>query len=109
MNLIEGMKTDLAQTFPDVWMDLSEPLLSDGVWFLEVKLGPTHLSVEWRLGKGFGITSLPSNDPGYGEHPDEYWEDATEAFGRVVYLIHFEKRTQPPVVPAPTAGSSTNP
>jgi DNA-binding Xre family transcriptional regulator len=52
------------------------------------------VTVEWRAGRGFGITAKRS--PGYGEGPDEFVPDLDTASRRVIGLLLAGARTRPP-------------
>lgn len=53
-----------------------------GNWWLECSQEEAHLTVEWRPGRGFGVSD-PDVDSGYGEGPDEVFRDARLAVRRV--------------------------
>ncbi len=51
-------------------------------WWLECSRGKAHVTVEWRPGRGFGISD-PKAEAGYGEGPEEVFRDARLAVRRV--------------------------
>jgi len=66
-----------------------------GSGWLDVQLEQKSVVVEWRAGKGFGISSTPTE--GLGEGPDEVYRDAAQAAKRVVELLTKNLRTKPPL------------
>lgn len=95
MNPLECLRERLAARFPDAQLDLDPAETETGSWFLDATLKGYALVVEWRPGRGFGI-STPSPDD-YGQGPDEVYEDADAAFQRTKALLLSQTPTRPPL------------
>ena len=101
MNAIQMLEERVRKRFPAVTTTLdpsSKPagrwFLDIDRWFLDIDLEGQPVTVEWRDGQGFGITSKRS--PGYGEGPDELFPDLETASRRVIGLLLAGARTIPP-------------
>lgn len=70
-------------------LELSEPLRSGGTWLLGAEHDGREVSVEWTEGKGFGV-SLMREDAGYGEHPDAFFKEETEALAHALKMLRGE-------------------
>jgi DNA-binding Xre family transcriptional regulator len=61
---------------------------------LDIDMNGQSVTVEWRTGRGFGITSKGS--PSFGEGPDEVVSDLETASKRVLSLLLAGTGTMPP-------------
>lgn len=95
MNEIECLRDLLADRFPTASVSLDPPDVPTGNWWLDVELDGHHVVVEFRPGKGFGISTPTADD--YGVGPDEIYERATTAYERVKELLLSRTRTRSPV------------
>ena len=96
MNPIEQLRDDLAGRFPGLPLELDGPAGGDGPWFLDVPRGEglPPVIVEWRPGRGFGVSTPDGED--YGAGPDEVYPDGRAALDRTVRLILSGGRSEPP-------------
>jgi hypothetical protein len=95
MNAIEKMRAELIRSFPGASIELDAPGDQAGPWFLDVERpGLSPVVVEWRPGRGFGI-STPTGDE-YGPGADEIYSDSAEALARAVHLIASGESSRPP-------------
>lgn len=94
MNEIERLKELLERRFPAASIAVDEPARESGSWWIDVELKGHAVVVEWRPGRGFGISTPSSDDFGVG--PDEVYPDADTAFERVKELLLSQTRTTPP-------------
>jgi DNA-binding XRE family transcriptional regulator len=94
MNDIQALEERVRKRFPAVKTTLDPSSKPAGPWFLDIDLEGQPVTVEWRAGRGFGITSKRS--PGYGEGPDELVPDLETASRRVIGLLLAQARTTPP-------------
>lgn len=80
--LLLAVKTE----FPDaeVTLDLP-PSHPDGAWWLDIQVGAKHLSAIWSPERGFGINA--SEGPGYGEGPDETFDQYDSTWARLKVYI----------------------
>src|SRR4028119_1961716 len=93
-NPLEQIENAVLKRFPkaECVMDPAEGTSSS--WFLDVSQGDYSLVVEWHPQRGIGITSNP--EMGYGEGPEEVFQDVSEARERVIELLLSKTRTVPP-------------
>lgn len=94
MNAIQSLEERVRRRFPAVKTTLDPASKPAGPWFLDIDLEGQPVTVEWRAGHGFGITSKRS--PGYGEGPDELVPDLETASRRVISLLLARAGTIPP-------------
>lgn len=79
--------------FPKVRTVLDAPETPNARWWLDTQLGKHLVTVEWRPGRGFGVSA---GDDGFGEGPDEVFDDADLAAKRVIELLETGGNTRPP-------------
>lgn len=91
MNPIERLEGALQERFPAAETELDPAATATGGWFLDVRLAGHHVVVEWRRGRGFGVTSNP--EIAYGPGADEIIADEKEALKRVAELLETRGRT----------------
>lgn len=85
MNPISSLAKEIQVRFPR-WRfteDIAEQ--SDGSSFLDIECEGRTAIVEWRPGKGFGISSGPVE--GYGTGPDEVHATAESALERLADVL----------------------
>lgn len=63
---------------------ISEPFDDDGLWFVDMRSGSYCLTVQYSPSKGFGVSA---GNGGFGEGPDEVFQDADQAAARVLELL----------------------
>jgi hypothetical protein len=95
MNDVECLRDRLAARFPEAALAIDKPETETGGWFLDATLNGYDLVIEWRPGRGFGI-STPSPDD-FGSRPDEVYEDVDAAFARAKALLLSQTPTKPPM------------
>jgi DNA-binding transcriptional regulator YiaG len=91
MNEIERLRGRIAKRFPTAHLSVDAPGQPSGSWWLDVKLNDHVVVVEWRPGRGFGISTV--SEDAYGVGPDEIYTDADAAFERVKALLLGQVRT----------------
>lgn len=94
MNPIEWLASMLSERFSDVHLTLDPSDHGNGSWWLNVELQDQVVVVEWRPGKGFGVSS--DSDEGYGDGPDEIYQHVDETYNRVTSLLLRRGKTVPP-------------
>ena len=90
---IENLVRLIEEELPAVDWVVDAPTGPKGDWFIDVKHGDQHFSVEYRPDLGFGLSSIPSD--GYGEGPDEFLPDEASLVERLTMLAHLSERTKP--------------
>ena len=91
---IESLERQIRQRFPNAKLSLDAPKNRTGTWFLDLENRGHSVILQWREGNGFGVSSSPSD--GFGEGPDEIYQDEEAAYGRVVSLMLSRGSTSPP-------------
>lgn len=94
MNPLEALADKLTKRFPETITSIDPPGVSNGSWWLDVDLKGHDVVIEWRPGKGFGVSTNASD--GYGEGPDEVYPTDEVTFQRVSELLTARQRTLPP-------------
>lgn len=94
MNPLEILRDRLAERFPKASLEIDRPATATGSWWLDIRLQGYLLVVEWRSGKGFGL-STPTNDD-FGQGPDEVYQDVDTAYARAKALLLSQTPTKPP-------------
>lgn len=95
MNALECLRERLAARFPDAALVVDRAETETGSWFLDVTLKGYDLVIEWRPGRGFGLSTPAKDDFGLG--PDEVYEDADTAYERAKALLLSQTPTKPPL------------
>jgi hypothetical protein len=86
VNEIEQLEYGCKWLAPAVETRIDPPAAPDGSWFLDItRPDGLHVVVEWRPGRGFGI-SVPTGDD-YGVGPDIVALNVIHAFERLLGLI----------------------
>lgn len=95
MNELERLRDAVCGIVPDVRVEVDAPDADlSGRWYAFFERDGHEVDVEWRPGRGFGVTSS-EEEPGYGEGPDETYDDGAQATARVATLLAFRRRTAP--------------
>ena len=76
-NPLKTFMAMLRKKLPEVELDLDEPKRPDAPHWLEASCNDRHAVIEWRPGRGFGISRLPSE--GFGEGHEELAETPSKA------------------------------
>lgn len=94
-NDLERLRNQIQERFPDGSYKLLEPRTQTGSSWLDVSLNGYWLTIEWRPGRGFGLSTPTDGDSFLG--PDEVYEDVDAAFERARALLLSQTPTKPPV------------
>ena len=93
MSTIKELASRLRSAFPLAKIALDEPKRPDGVWWLNISSGANSAEIEWRPGRGYGISV---NSPAvYGERSDELYSTMETAFARIKQLMDAGLKTEP--------------
>jgi len=92
---IEQLRKHIKTRHPQAALTLTSPLNKEGVWYIDLTYGDKRLAIEWSLGTGFGVSSLPSDS--YGERPDETYKSVEDAQRRISELLTTNEHTSPPI------------
>jgi transcriptional regulator with XRE-family HTH domain/catechol 2,3-dioxygenase-like lactoylglutathione lyase family enzyme len=95
MNPIEILQRDIEQALPSTWTRLRRPRNPNGMWWLDAKQNDHVVTVQWSPRRRFGISASAIPD-GYGEGPEETYEDQESATARVLKLLRTKAPTVPP-------------
>lgn len=93
MNLIEKLQQRIQKKLPNVATQLDRPASPEGLWCLDLRKESQLIVIEWRPGKGFGISA---GTGGYGEGPDEVHATPADVEARLKELLDSGKETTPP-------------
>jgi DNA-binding transcriptional regulator YiaG len=93
MNDLEQLRDRLANRFPNASLAIDAPDVDTATWFLDAELQGHLVVVQWRVDRGFGI-STPARDD-FGAKPHELYESLEAAYDRVVELLLSQTRTIP--------------
>jgi DNA-binding XRE family transcriptional regulator len=94
MKKVEVLKEELSKRLPGVAVTLDSPKDPSGSYWLDGRFQGNAVVVEWRPSMGFGVSSVPSE--GYGEGPDEFYDDWSSALERIIRVLRDGERTHPP-------------
>jgi hypothetical protein len=95
MNDFERLRDQLQERFPDGSYEVLKSQTQTGSWWLDVGLNGYWLTIEWRPGRGFGLSTPTDGDAFLG--PDEVYEDVDAAYERAKALLLSQTPTRPPV------------
>jgi DNA-binding transcriptional regulator YiaG len=84
-NAMEQLVERLQERFPEAEFHLDRPDSVEASWWLDIRLADYSVTVEWRPGYGFGLSSRASAV--YGERSDEVYPSEEEAYRRIVQLL----------------------
>jgi hypothetical protein len=85
MNQIEFLRSVVSSRIPDAKFSVDRPALPEGSWWLDAELDGHLATVQWKPGRGFGISASPAS--GFGEGPDEIYSDVESAAARMIELL----------------------
>lgn len=86
MTPVQALTERLRVELPQAKVSVDEPMNSSGPWMVDVLLGGRQVTVEWRKGRGFGVT-LRSAGEAYGEEPHDTVAEVEEAVRQVMKLL----------------------
>jgi hypothetical protein len=92
MTTMERFMEHLRERVSEAKLELDRPEQGGGSWWLDASMGRRALTIEWAPSMGFGVSSLPGE--GFGEGPDEFYDDEEEALARVERLLRSGGRTK---------------
>lgn len=94
-NPIESLEHKLRKRFRTASVSLDHPARKHGIWFLDIERNGHRAVIQWKEGRGFGVTC--SRQSFYGEGADEVYQELEAAFARVVCLLIERSYTSPPL------------
>jgi DNA-binding transcriptional regulator YiaG len=83
------------ERFPEATVSVDAPEDVHGTWYVDINLKGHAIAVQWMLDRGFGITS--KTEIAYGEGADEVYQNADDAYRRLVTLLLGRSGTLPPL------------
>lgn len=89
MSLVER----IAQRLQGALLEVDGPAEAGGAFFLNVTWSGRHVAVEYRPGRGYGVSA--EQDLGFGQGPDEVLASAEDAERRVLQLLREDGHTVP--------------
>lgn len=81
---VENFKILLGKSTPKSVIEIDAPDAAGGNWWIDVRGGKRHVTLDYRPRKGFGIFH---SDSGYGEGPAEIYRTPELAARRVAQLM----------------------
>jgi len=99
MNLLQKLESRVREELPGVQARLDLAEVPEASSWLDLTLQDHRATVEWRPGRGFGVSS--SAEAVYGEGSDEIYPDVSTALKRLVAVLEKGSRTKPDM---PTIG-----
>lgn len=99
MNVLDQISDAVKSKFPLANALLDKPRNRNASSFLDLELDGHTVTVELRPKKGFGITANPNT--GYGEGPEEVFDNPAAVIRRVIELVVSRART---IAPTSTLG-----
>lgn len=85
-NVVTRVSDVVKQLVPGVEVSArTRPKNEDGSWWLDLQKGDKHVTLEFSLKKGWGVSHKP--DGAYGEGPDEIFTDSEQMILRVMELF----------------------
>lgn len=94
-NPIELLEHKLRKRFRAAAVSLDRPAKKQGTWFLDIERNGHRVVVQWKEGRGFGVSC--SQQHIYGEGADEVYQELEAAFARVVCLLIECSYSSPPL------------
>lgn len=89
---IDQLHQELTERLDGARITIDAPDANDGVWWIDVQHRGRRASIEFRPGKGFGVSG-PNG--GYGEGPDAIAADAASAADQVIALLVASRLEKP--------------
>jgi hypothetical protein len=93
MNLLQQLESRVREELPGVQARLDLAVAPEASSWLDLTLRDLRATVEWRPGRGFGVSSSPETV--YGEGSDELYPDVSTALNRLVAVLEKGSRTKP--------------
>jgi DNA-binding XRE family transcriptional regulator len=93
-NDVERLRNLLQERFQEGSYKILKPRSPTGNWWLDIDLRGYSLTIEWRPGRGFGLSTPAEDDLFQG--PDEVYGDFEEAYQRAKALLLSQTPTKPP-------------
>ena len=93
MNLLQQLESRVREEFPGVQARLDLAEVPEASSWLDLTLRDRRATVEWRPGRGFGVSLSPETV--YGEGSDEIYPDFSTALKRLVAVLEEGSRTKP--------------
>jgi hypothetical protein len=91
MNELAKLQEEIRTEFPDAVVRIDPKVLGRRFGWLDVEHAGRSLAVEWRAGKGFGVSELPEHrstpSDGLFEGPDQVFSDLASARDYVFVLL----------------------
>jgi len=91
MNDLEKLQEAIRREFPAAAVRIDQKVLGPHFGWLDIEYAGRSLAVEWRAGKGFGVSELAEHpsDPSEGlfEGPDQVFSDLAPARDHVFMLL----------------------
>jgi predicted XRE-type DNA-binding protein len=91
MNPLQELADRVREQFPDVRATADPAATADGSSWLDLALKGDRVTVEWKPGRGFGVSAGP--DSTYGEGSDELYPDVSTTLQRLVDVFQSRSRT----------------
>ncbi len=92
MNLLKQLESRVRKEFPGVQARLDLAAVPEASSWLDLTLRDLRATVEWRPGRGFGVSSSPETM--YGEGSDELYPDVSTTLNRLVAVLKKSLRTK---------------
>lgn len=92
MNLLQQLESRVREELPGVQARLDLAIVPEASSWLDLTLRDLRATVEWRPGRGFGVSSSPETV--YGEGSDEVYPDVSTALSRLVAVLEKGSRTK---------------
>jgi len=92
MNLLQQLESRVREELPGVQARLDLAVAPDASSWLDLTLRDLRATVEWRPGRGFGVSSSPETV--YGEGSDELYPDVSTALNRLLAVLEKGSRTK---------------
>jgi DNA-binding XRE family transcriptional regulator len=90
---VDKLRRLLQKRIRKLLIEVDPPSRPKGDWFIDAKLGNHSFVIEFRPTLGFGLSSTPSE--GFGEGPDEFFDDENAVVERIAALFRAKARTEP--------------
>lgn len=85
LNAVQLIERRVQERFIGAKTAIDVPRRPNGPWFLDIQFAGLQIVVEWRPGRGFGITS--KRESGYGEGADEVYRLLAPTWRRLRALL----------------------
>lgn len=93
MNLLQQLESRVREEFPGIQARLDLAEVPEASSWLDLTLRGLRATVEWRPGRGFGVS--PSSETVYGEGSDELYPDVSTAINRLFAILERGSRNKP--------------